>query len=130
MAETFRVLKPGCVHRVTTPNLHWVLKNRCTLGKGIEGVSDEPWEKWQHKDMLSPGYISELAGAMGYQIKFQKRGKSLAKELPKEYRPDPKQPYAEDSHIFVDLIKPEKEITRPLYIQPDCTEKILKYMLI
>jgi hypothetical protein len=84
--------------------LKWVLEKECSLKNGIDGVARENWTKWLHKDMLTPSYLEELAKIVGYAIVFQKRNKTLAPDIPKEYRPDPKNGN-DDAHIFADLVK-------------------------
>jgi len=106
LAEVYRVLKPGSVHRISTPSLFPALKNRQTKFKdGYDGIGTGIWDDYVHKNILTPQYLKEIALKVGYkQVRFSGRDRSLAKNLPLEYRPDPKNSRDED-HIFCDLIK-------------------------
>ncbi len=104
LAETFRVLKPGGVHRVTTPDLMWIMQNYSDFSIGYSGVYQETWHKWHHKDHLTRRYLEDIAAMVGYQVIFQKRNVSLSQDIPKEYRPD-KNDAPDEGHIFADLVK-------------------------
>lgn len=109
LAETFRVLKPGGIHRVTTPNLSWIMKNNSDFSKGMEGVTQDCWNSWGHKDLLSPRLLKELAEMVGFELVIQERGNCLSEFIPKEYRPDPKTGSGNESHLYADLIKPSQQ---------------------
>lgn len=104
LSETFRILKPGGVHRVTTPDLMWIMQNYSDFSKGYSGVYQESWHKWHHKDHLTRRYLEDVATMVGYQVVFQKRNVSLSPDIPKEYRPD-KNDAPDKGHIFADLVK-------------------------
>ncbi|MHB8904501.1 MAG: glycosyltransferase [Melioribacteraceae bacterium] len=109
LAETFRALKPGGIHRVTTPNLSWIMKNNSDFSRGMEGVTQDCWNSWGHKDLLSPKLLKELAEMVGFELVVQERGNCLSEFIPKEYRPDPKTGSGNESHLYADLIKPSQQ---------------------
>lgn len=104
LAETFRVLKPGSVHRINTPNLIISMRGHSDFKKGNSGVYVYEWNKYGHKNLLTPTYLSELSQIIGYsKLLFNSRNTSISKEIPKEYRPGNDRP--EEGNIFADLIK-------------------------
>jgi len=105
LAESFRVLKPGGVHRVTTPDLMWIMQNYSDFSKGYPGVYQDTWHKWRHKDHFTRRYLEDVAAMVGYRVVFQKRDVSLSPGIPKEYRPDKKRSGPDEGHIFADLVK-------------------------
>jgi len=105
LAETLRVLKPGGGHRVNTPSL-LQMRRHSDFSKGLRGVCVSPeWDRWHHKNVLTPLSLEELALMVGYSsIIFNGRDQSVfAEHLPHEYRPGPDR--CEDENIFADLIK-------------------------
>jgi predicted SAM-dependent methyltransferase len=110
LAETFRVLKPGGIHRVTTPDLMWIMQNHSDFSKGYPGVYQEAWHKWCHKDHLTRRYLEDVAALVGYQVVFQRRDVSLSPDIPREYRPD-RNDAPDEGHIFADLVK--VDVTEP-----------------
>ncbi|MFW9875000.1 MAG: methyltransferase domain-containing protein [Candidatus Thorarchaeota archaeon] len=105
LAETFRILKKGGVHRVNTPNFLFSDVIKSNFANGFEGVHLDEWDKWHHQNILSPESIKEMALMVGYTaVIFNGRDQSVIKELlPLEYRPDPSTP--ENRNIFADLMK-------------------------
>ena len=105
LAETCRVLKPGCVHRVNTPNLLNSMRHHSEFSKGYNGVYTEEWNRHGHLSVLTPKMLEEMALMCGYsRVMFMKRNESTSKLIPAEYRPDPND-RPEDGNIFADLIK-------------------------
>ena len=105
LAEMLRVLKPGAVHRINSPNIITSMKKHSNFKLGMEGVYKPEWEKHIHKNVLSPVILKEMALLIGYKkVKFKKRNQSKAKDLPLEYRPDPHD-RPENGNIFAVLIK-------------------------
>ena len=103
LAETYRVLKPGGVHRVNTPELLKSIGSSDFI-KGKNGVHTEEWDSNGHYNVLTKKSLDELARTVGYrEINFNQRNKSLSALIPKEYRPGSDRP--EDGNIFADLIK-------------------------
>lgn len=105
LAETCRVLKPGCVHRVNTPCLLSSMRGHSDFSKGYAGVYVAEWNKHGHLSVLTPKILEEMALMCGYsEVVFTARDQSISKLIPDEYRPDPKD-RPEDGNIFADLIK-------------------------
>jgi len=106
LAETLRVLKPGGVHRVNTPNLASSMRDYSNFALGHKGVYIAEWDKHVHLSVLTPLMLREFATIVGYsEVHFTARNASRAKaHLPLEYRPDPRD-RPEDGNIFADLIK-------------------------
>jgi hypothetical protein len=105
LAETFRVLKPGGVHRVNTPNLLSSMKTHTKFGEGIKGVYKEEWDLNGHVCVVTPKYLEDIAANIGYsKVLFSKRDDSISKDIPLEYRPGADRD-SEEGNIFADLIK-------------------------
>lgn len=107
LAETWRVLKPGAVHRVNTPNLAASMRDNSDFSKGKDGVYTAEWDTWDHFSIVSPPILEAMARIVGYSdISFNSKNSSIiADQLPKEYRPDDNDRKAIDSNVFADLIK-------------------------
>jgi predicted SAM-dependent methyltransferase len=107
LAETLRVLKPGSVHRINTPNLSASMRDYSDFKKGKDGVYTDEWNQWEHFSVINPGILEEMAKMTGYsEVKFTERNKSsIAHLLPKEYRPNPTDRAAKDANVFADLFK-------------------------
>jgi hypothetical protein len=104
LAETHRVLKPGAVHRVNTPNLIESMQRQSDFSKGVAGVYAGEWTDHGHRNVLSRGSLAELALMVGYSdIAFTGRDQSRSGLVPAEYRPDPAD-RPETGNIFADLI--------------------------
>jgi predicted SAM-dependent methyltransferase len=104
LAEVFRILKKGGVHRINTPEITSTMKINSNFKLGFDGVFQEEWDKHVHKNILSVSTLSEMARIVGYsQILVQKRDVSKGK-IPREYRPDPHD-RPENGNLYVDLIK-------------------------
>ena len=104
LAETFRVLKPGSVHRVNTPDLIASMKTHSDFKKGRIGTYTDEWDKHTHKNVVTPSYLTEIAKMIGYnKVLLNSRNASVSKEVPKEYRPGADR--AENGNVFADLIK-------------------------
>lgn len=105
LAEVFRVLKPGSIHRVNTPDLNYSMSQHSDFTKGAAGVYIEEWDKHAHKNVLTHSLLAEMATIIGYrEVNYTKRDGSAAPMLPREYRPDPNDRH-ECGNIFADLIK-------------------------
>lgn len=105
LAEMRRVLKPGGIHRINTPNLIPSMKERSIFSLGHVGVYKPEWEKHVHKNVLTPKILEEIALLVGYKkVLFSTKNKSTAHDLPLEYRPDPTD-RPEEGNIFADLVK-------------------------
>jgi predicted SAM-dependent methyltransferase len=105
LAETYRIMKPGTIHRINTPNLISSMKTKSDFNKGLQGVYKEEWENNQHKCVLTKTYLEEIAYLTGYKkVLFNNKNESSSKEIPPEYRPAGDRDTLE-GNIFADLIK-------------------------
>lgn len=105
LAETLRVLKNGCVHRVNTPNLLESMHSHSDFSKGLNGVYNDEWNKHGHLNVLTPNILQETSLLVGYKkVIFNGRDRSQSKLIPFEYRPDTND-RSEEGNIFADLIK-------------------------
>jgi len=105
LAETFRILKKGGIHRINTPNLLESMRRQSDFSKGFAGVFFQEWDKNHHVSVLTPDSLRELANMVGYsQVVFNGRNKSISPLIPKEYRPNLNN-RPEDGNLFADLIK-------------------------
>ncbi|MBS1531833.1 MAG: methyltransferase domain-containing protein [Bacteroidetes bacterium] len=107
LAETFRVMKKGAIHRINTPNLRASMRDNSDFSKGKAGVFNGEWDYWHHFNVISPAILKELADIVGYsQVQFNAKNKSTAADqLPLEYRPNEKDRQAADGNVFADLVK-------------------------
>ena len=104
LAETFRVLKKGGIHRVNTPELLESMKNS-DFTQGRKGVYVGEWDQHTHFNILTKNTLDEMARMIGYSdIKFNTKNKSTSPLIPKEYRPNPND-RPEQGNLFADLIK-------------------------
>lgn len=105
LAECLRVLKPGAVHRVNTPDLIASMEHNSDMKAGWGGVYSKEWDAHGHINVLTPLSLKEMASMVGYsKVIFSARNCSTSKEIPLEYRPDPND-RDETGNIFADLIK-------------------------
>lgn len=104
LSETFRVMKSSGVQRINTPDLLKAMK-RSSFSKGSSGVYIKEWNDNGHANLLTKEYTKEIAEMIGYKkVIFGTKNFSVSNEIPKEYRPDPRDREI-DENIFVDLIK-------------------------
>jgi len=104
LAETYRVLKTGAVHRVSTPNLISSMLLQSNFAAGFEGVYTGEL-RWGHIALLSPKFLMELAEMVGYQrIIPAEKNQSVSPFFDYDVRPNSDRQW-EDGNIFVDLIK-------------------------
>lgn len=104
LADALRVLKPGAVHRVNTPNLLVSMRGHSDFMRGFKGVYVGEWDKWHHRNLLTPSSLEELALMVGYsEIVFTGRDQSSSRLVPIESRPASDRP--KDGNILADLIK-------------------------
>ena len=105
LAETFRVLKKGGWHRVNTPNLIDTMTRHSTFADGFKGVYTGEKDLWSHVSLLTPDYLAEIAGMIGYRkVAFTKKSKGRSPFAVPDLRP-----YADrdgaSGNIFADLRK-------------------------
>ncbi len=105
LAETLRVLKPGGVHRVNTPNLKTSMQTHSDFKNGKAGIFFDEWDRNGHIVVMTPAYLKEMAKMVGYSSAIvTTRNTSASRYIPSEYRPDPND-RPEKGNIFMDLIK-------------------------
>ena len=105
LAETLRVLKPGGLHRVNTPNLASSMREHSNFPKGLTGVYVDEWDRWYHQNVMTMVMLEEMSKMVGYsKVIFTERDKSTSALVPLEYRPGDDRPQW-DGNIFADLIK-------------------------
>jgi predicted SAM-dependent methyltransferase len=88
LAETLRVLKPGCYHRVNTPNIITSMKKNSNFEKGFEGVYTGELE-WDHISIFSPASLAEMAKLVGYsEVVFTTKDHGVSTFAEHDYRPE------------------------------------------
>jgi hypothetical protein len=104
LAETLRVLKPGCWHRVNTPNLLAAMKRHSNFKEGFRGVyTGEP--KHGHIALFSPFSLKEIAELVGYrEIVFTTRNHGVSPHACIDSRPGTDRDDV-TGNIFADLLK-------------------------
>lgn len=109
LSESLRILKPGGIHRVNTPNLMASMRDHSDFSKGMSGVYFAEWDKHKHLNVLTPALLKEMALMVGYvEIIFNKKDGSTSKLIPPEHRPGVDRPES-DGNIFADLIKEKQK---------------------
>lgn len=104
LAEMLRVLKPGAVHRVNTPNLLWTMRTRSNFALGSKGVYRGE-RQWEHVLLFSPGHLEEVARMVGYsEVHFNGRGESISSHAIPDRRPFADRD-AVLGNIYADLVK-------------------------
>lgn len=109
LSETFRIMKPGAIQRINTPDLLWSQLTYGKPGKGFNGVYQEEWLLWNHKNLFTRSYLKDIAETVGFEVVFQQRDVSISKDIPKEFRPGSDRETI--GNIFVDLRKPEQDMS-------------------
>lgn len=106
LAESYRVLKPGAIHRISTPDLAYWLRQNTDFSQGMKAVPvDWVWDQWHHFNVLSPAVLEDMAKIIGYsKVIFTARDKSSSPLIPLEYRPAPEN-VPDEANLFADLVK-------------------------
>ena len=87
LAETLRVLKPGCYHRVNTPNLIEAMKIHSTFKDGFAGVYTGELQ-WGHIAIFSPASLKEMAELVGYgEVVFTAKSRGVSPYAQYDARP-------------------------------------------
>lgn len=103
-AETFRVLKPDCYHRVNTPNILAAMRRHSRFIEGFAGVYTGE-EQWGHIAILSHEQLREIAETIGYsKVVFTKRSQGLSPYAAEDFRPGPDRDDV-DGNIYADMRK-------------------------
>ncbi len=105
LAEAFRVLKPGCYNRVSTPCLAESMRANSDFSKGMEGVYFGEFDRWAHLALFTKGLFKDLAEAIGYTkvIFTEKHGGSSPYAVP-DRRPGQDRTW-QNANIFADLVR-------------------------
>lgn len=105
LAECRRVLKPGAVHRVSTPSLAHSMRTSSRFERGAAGVYTGEWDSWGHLSLFTHASLAEAATMIGYrQVVFTDKNASNSPHRCEETRPSGDRPDPE-ANIFADLIR-------------------------
>jgi len=105
LAEAFRVLKPGCYNRVSTPCLAESMKANSDFSKGFTGVYFGEFDRWAHVALFTKGLFTDLAQAIGYtKVIFNDKGRGLSPYAVQDRRPGEDRTW-KNANIFADLMK-------------------------
>lgn len=66
LAEAWRVLRPGCYHRINTPNLLTAMRRNSDMKRGFAGVYTGE-RQWGHLSIFTPSSLKEIAELIGYR---------------------------------------------------------------
>ncbi|CAO4162760.1 hypothetical protein [Methylorubrum populi] len=103
-AEVLRVLKPGCFHRVNTPNVIAAMKRHSRFADGFSGVYTGE-EQWGHIAILSHFQLKEIAETIGYsEVIFTTRSCGVSPFAERDFRPAPDRDDV-GGNIYADLRK-------------------------
>ena len=87
LAESLRVLKPGCYHRVNTPNIIAAMKRHSDFSQGYEGVYKGETQ-WGHICIFSPASLKEMAELVGYrEVVFTTKSHGVSPYAENDVRP-------------------------------------------
>ncbi len=87
LAETWRVLKPGCYHRVNTPNLITSMRRHSVFKDGFTGIYTGELQ-WGHKSLFSPASLKEMAELVGYtEVTFMTKSHGVSPFAVPDFRP-------------------------------------------
>lgn len=104
LAETLRVLKPGCWHRVNTPNVLAAMKRHSNFSRGFAGVYTGETQ-WDHIAIFSPSSLKEAAELVGYrEVVFTTRNHGVSPFAERDHRPGPDRDEIL-GNIYADLLK-------------------------
>lgn len=105
LAEAYRVLKPGAIHRINTPCLMESMRLYSDFEKGCQGVFSDEWKRWQHINVLTRKMIEEMAKMIGYKrVHFTVKNRSLSEYHPGDSRPGTDRD-ENFGNIYVELLK-------------------------
>ena len=104
LAEALRVMRPGAIHRINTPDLIASMR-RSDFSRGFAGVFVEEWDRWGHLALFTRPSLEDVARMVGYrQVYFTAKDKGLSPYAIPDHRPwDDRDPI--DGNIFADLLK-------------------------
>jgi hypothetical protein len=105
-AETLRVLKDGCWHRVSTPCLNASMQRHSHFDDGMQGVYIGEWDNWDHINLFTRHSLEEMTKLVGYRdVVFNLKNQGVSPHrVCREVRPDDdRDPLV--GNIFADLLK-------------------------
>ncbi|MBV8848828.1 MAG: class I SAM-dependent methyltransferase [Methylobacteriaceae bacterium] len=104
LAETRRMLKPGCWHRVNTPSLLHAMKFNSDFSRGAMGVYTGEL-RWGHMGLFSHASLKEIAELVGHrEVVFNGKGGSVSPHAIPDRRPGADRD-AVLGNIYADLLK-------------------------
>ncbi len=105
LAETLRVLKPGCWHRVSTPCLIQSMRRHSHFQAGLRGVYTGEWDQWGHQVLFTHRSLEETAKLTGYrEVLFNQKNQGVSPFRGTDNRPwDDRD--ALFGNIYADLMK-------------------------
>lgn len=104
LAETWRVLKWGGVHRINTPDLLASMRRHSRFREGRAGVYFTEWDAWGHQCVLTRANLCEFALLIGYdQVIEGSKGRGVCVSMPPDSRPHSDR--EDHENLFFDLVK-------------------------
>lgn len=105
LAETLRILRPGAVHRISTPCLRHSMSTHSEFARGADGVWVREWDDWGHVALFTRDSLAELAAIIGYRsVTFTGKNQSTSPHRCEEIRPGSDR-IGPEANIFADLVK-------------------------
>jgi len=105
LAESLRVLKPGAIHRISTPCLIQSMRTHSDFTRGSAGVYVYEWERWNHVALVSRASLEEMALLVGYKrVYFTAKSKSMSPFATEDSRPHGDRDQVL-GNVFADLLK-------------------------
>jgi hypothetical protein len=99
------VLKPGAIHRISTPCLIESMRRHSDFPRGFVGVHSSEWERWGHVALVSRGSLEEMALLVGYKcIYFTAKSRGMSPHATQDSRPHGDRDQLL-GNIFADLLK-------------------------
>jgi len=87
LSETWRILRPGCYHRVNTPNLIAAMRRHSDFKAGFKGVYTGE-ARWGHIAIFSATSLKEIAELVGYrEVIFTTRNHGVSPFAEADWRP-------------------------------------------
>jgi hypothetical protein len=105
LAETLRVLKPGAIHRINTPDLTASMKRHSNFAAGFKGVYADEWDRWAHISLITRYSLEEMALMIGYRfVYFTPKSGGTSPHAVADDRPHGDRDQI-SGNIFADLLK-------------------------
>ncbi|HVZ08113.1 class I SAM-dependent methyltransferase [Rhodopila sp.] len=105
LAEAYRTLKPGGIHRISTPDLASAMRYNSNFKLGMEGTYLYEFDQWRHVALFTRGFIEDLGSAIGYsKVLFTEKNGGSSPYAVKDRRPGPDRTWP-DGNLFIDLVR-------------------------